>query len=137
MDKRIFKLLYRSLDSPLKKKDKERLEKALEESEELRRHQTEILSMRRAVAEGAGRAFPPGFAERVMGKMQRFPKEKNGLGVQFSAYAAVFKPFALATLAILVVLIFYNIAHDELVPRDKIFYVSDLMIEKILQVPVF
>jgi len=137
MDKRILKLLYRSLDSPLKKKDKERLDKALEESEELRHHQIEIMSMRQAVAESASRSFPQGFAERIMGKMQRSPNAKNGLVAQFNTYTAVFKPFAFATLTILIVLIFYNIAHDELLPKDKIFYVSDLMIEKILQVPVF
>jgi hypothetical protein len=137
MDKRILKLLYRSLDSPLKKKDKERLDKALEESDELRHHQIEILSMRRAVAESASRSFSPGFGERLLGRIQRSQNVKNGLNGQFRAYKTVFKPFAVATLAILVILIFYNISHDELLPKDKIFYVTDLTVEKLLQVPVF
>lgn len=137
MDKRILKLLYRSLDSPLKKKDEERLDKALEESEELRHHQIEIMSMRQAVAESASRSFPPGFAERLRGRIQCSQKAKNGLNGQFNAYKTVFKPFAVAALTILIILIFYNISHDELLPKDKIFYVTDLTVEKILQVPVF
>jgi hypothetical protein len=137
MDKRILKLLYRSLDSPLKKKDQERLHTALGESEELRHHQIEIMSMRQAVAESASRSFAPGFAERLRARIQRSQNAKNGLNGQFKAYKAVFKPFAVATLAILVILIFYNISHNELLPRDKIFYVTDLTFEKLLQVPVF
>lgn len=137
MDKKILKLLYRSLDSRLKKKDEERLTKALEESEELQQHRREIMSVRQVVAESAGRSFPPGFAERVMGKLQGSQKANNRLDAQFNLYASVFKPFAIATIAILIILISYNISHDDLLPKGEIFYVSDLMIEKILQVPVF
>ncbi|MDH7511477.1 MAG: hypothetical protein QHH14_00850 [Clostridiales bacterium] len=137
MDRRILKLLYRSLDSPLKKKDEEWLKKALEESEELRQQKIELLSLRQSVAESAGRSFPPGFAERVRRRMHGSQKAKNNLDPQFRAYRAVFKPFAIATLAILIILVAYTVSQDELLPKDKIFYVSDLTAKKLLQVPVF
>jgi hypothetical protein len=137
MDKRILKLLYRSLDSPLKKKDRQRLDKALEESEELRRHKLEIVSMRQAVADGALRSFRPQFAERVMGRIQFASSIKDSLNVQYETFRTVFKRFAVAALIILVVLISYNVAHSDWLPKDEIFYVSDMTINKILQTPVF
>ena len=137
MDERILKLLYRSLDSPLKKKDRQRLDKALEESEELRRHKLEIVSMRQAVADGALRSFRPQFSERVMGRIQSASSIKDSLNVQYETFRTVFKRFAVAALIILVVLISYNVAHSDWLPKDEIFYVSDMTINKILQTPVF
>jgi anti-sigma factor RsiW len=137
MDRKILKLLYRSLDLMLKEKDQRRLDRALGESPELRQHQAELLAIRRAIADGAVRSFRPQFVERAMNRIQSGGDSAAYEDVLFGAYRAVFRRAAVVGLVILAVLVSYNIMHKELLPQDTIFYVSDLTIGKILQVPIF
>ncbi len=137
MDKRILKLLYRSLDSPLKKRQEDRLSRALAGSPELRRQRDEIIAMRQALADGAGRSFRPGFADRTIRRLRSGPEREDSLAALVRAYAGAFKPVAIAGLVILAVLVSYNLANRDLMPRDAIFYASDLAVEKLLRVPVF
>lgn len=137
MDKRTLELLYRSLDSPLKKREEDRLNRALAGSPELRRQRDEILAMRQALADGAARSFRPGFADRTIHRLRSAPERQDSLAALVRAYAAAFKPVAVAGLALLAILIVYNLAHRELMPQDAIFYASDLAVDKLLHLPVF
>lgn len=137
MEKRVLKLLYRSLDSALKEKDRQRLEKALAESKELRQHRAEILSLRQAVARGAARSFRPQFVERVMSRIRSAPKIPHGHEVLVESYRWVFGRLAAVSVFILIVLLSVALIQDGLFPQDAIFYVSDTTIDRILQVPVF
>ena len=137
MDKRILKLLYRSLDSPLNKRQEDRLNRALAGSPELRRQRDEIIAMRQALADGAGRSFRPGFADRTIRRLRSGPEREDSLAALVRAYAGAFKPVAIAGLVILAVLVSYNLANRDLMPRDAILYASDLAVEKLLRVPVF
>jgi anti-sigma factor RsiW len=137
MEKRVLKLLYRSLDSGLKKKDQERLDKALAESKELRKHRAEILSLRQALAQGAARSFRPQFDERVMNRVRSVPKVSRGHEVLVDSYRWVFKRLAAVSLLILMVLISVAVIQDGLFPQDAIFYISDTAVSRILQLPVF
>jgi anti-sigma factor RsiW len=137
MDRKILKLLYRSLDLFLKEKDRRRLDRALEESTELRQHQADLLAMRQAVADGAVRSFRPQFVERAMNRIQSGGDSAAYEDVLFGAYRRVFKRAAVVGVVILVALVSYNLAHKDLLPQDTIFYVSDLTMGKILQVPIF
>jgi anti-sigma factor RsiW len=137
MDERILKLLYRSLDSPLKKKEEERLNRALAQSAELRKRRDEILAMRRALVEGSVRAFRPGFAERVLRRVRADAGPGDRSEALARAYAAAFKRIAIAGLIVLAVLVSYNLVKGDLLPGDAIFYASNLAVGKLLQVPVF
>jgi hypothetical protein len=137
MDERTVELLYRSFDAPLEAAEEERLAAALAGAPELRRLKGEIIAMRRAVAEGADRAFRPGFSDRTLERLRSQPAREEGLAALVRAYAAAFKPVAVAGLALLAVLVVYNLANRELVPRDAIFYASDLAVDKLLHLPVF
>jgi len=137
MEKRILKLLYRSLDSGLKKKDQERLDKALAESEELQKYKAEILSLRQALAQGAARSFRPQFDERVLSRIRSVPTIPRGHDVLVDSYRWVFKRLAAVSLFVLMILISLAVVQDGLFPRDAIFYVSDTAISRILQLPVF
>jgi hypothetical protein len=137
MDRKILKLLYRSLDFTLKKKDRRRLDRALEESAELRQHKAELAAMRQAIADGAVRSFRPQFVERAMARIQSGGESAEYQDILFGAYRTMFRRAAFVGLVILVVLVSYNIAHKDLLPQDTIFYVSDLTIDRILQVSVF
>ena len=136
MDKRILKLLYRSLDSALKGKDQRRLDKALEESEELRRHKIKIESLRQAIADGAIRSFRPQFVEHALNRIQAAQSAEDNPHIYFEIFKTVFKRFAIAAVFIIIVLIFYNLANNDLLPKNEIFYASDLTIGKILQLPI-
>lgn len=137
MDRKILKLLYRSLDLTLKEKDQRRLDRALEESAELRQHQADLLAMRQVIADGAVRSFRPQFVERAMNRIQSGGDSAAYENVLFGAYRTVFRRAAVAGLVLIVALVSYNIANKDLLPQDAIFYVSDLTMGKILQVPVF
>lgn len=137
MDRKILKLLYRSLDLTLKEKDQRRLDRALEESVELRQHQADLLAMRQVIADGAVRSFRPQFVERAMNRIQSGGDSAAYEDVLFGAYRTVFRRAAVAGLVLIVALVSYNIANKDLLPQDAIFYVSDLTMGKILQVPVF
>ena len=137
MGKRILKLVYRSLDAPLKRKEQERLRRALAASGDLRRQRDEIIALRQAVADGAARSFRPEFADRTLDRLRSGPAREDRLAALLRAYAAAFKPVAIAGLVILAVLVSYNLANRELMPRDAIFYASDLAVDKLLHLPVF
>lgn len=137
MEKRVLKLLYRSLDSALKKKDRERLDKALAESKELRLHRAEALSLRQALAQGAAHSFGPQFGDRVMSRIRSAPKIPDGLEVLVESYRWVFGRLAAVTVFVLIVLLSLTFVQDGLFPKDAIFYVSDTTIDRILQMPIF
>jgi anti-sigma factor RsiW len=137
MEKRVLKLLYRSLDSALKKKDQERLEKALAESKQLRQHRAEILSLRQALAQNAARSFRPQFEDRVMNRIRSAPAVPNRLEALLEPYRWVFARMAAVTIFILIVLVTVVLVQDGLFPKDAIFYISDTTASRILQVPVF
>ena len=137
MENRIVKLLYRSFDAPLKKKEQERLDRALKESGELRRLKTDILGLRRGIAEVAPRAFEPGFAGRVIDRIRAGAKPADNAETLIGACLASFKRVTAVALAILAALVLYNLAHNDFLPKDQMFYVSDLTIGQILRLPVF
>jgi anti-sigma factor RsiW len=137
MEKRVLKLLYRSLDSALKEKDRQRLDKALAESKELRQYRADILSLRQAVAQSAARSFRPQFGERVMSRIRSAPKIPHRHEVLVESYRWVFGRLAAVSVFILIVLLSVAVVQDGLFPRDAIFYITDTTIDRILQVPVF
>jgi anti-sigma factor RsiW len=137
MDRKILRLLYRSLDLTLKKKDQGRLDRALEESAELRQHRAELVAMRQAVVDGAVRSFRPQFVERALARIRSREDSAECEDSLFGVYRTMFRRAAIVGLVILAVLVSYNIAHKDLLPQDAIFYVSELSIGDILQVPIF
>jgi len=70
-------------------------------------------------------------------RMRNNPAQEDRLGELVRTYGAAFKPVAIAGLVILAVLISYNLANKEMLPRDAIFYASDLAVDKLLRIPVF
>lgn len=136
MNKKILKLLYRSFDGDLDEQERNELEEALKKSEELRREKEKILAQRQAITESAAQSFKPFFAERVMSRIDALNK-KAGMEPFYETLRAVFRPFAIAGAAALVVLILYNLGIGDILSSDEVFYVSDSAIEEILQIPLF
>lgn len=136
-DRKALKLLYRSLDVDLKVKDQHRLDKALEESEELRKEKERILVQRQAVADSAGQSFGPFFAERVIQRIETLSPKKNGLEVFYENFMAAFRKVAIVSAVVLVLLISYNVIKSDIVPEDELFFMADTTMEEILDLPLF
>ncbi len=136
-NRKVLKLLYRSLDGDLKDKDQKKLEEALERSEVLRKEKERALAQRQAVADSAGRSFGPYFAERVMHRIEGLGQKKNGLEAFYENFMAAFRKVALVSAVVLVLLISYNVIKSDIVPEDELFFVADTTMEEILNLPLF
>ena len=136
-DKKILKLLYRSLDDDLKDKDQKKLDEALEKSEDLRKEKERVLAQRQAVADSAGQSFGPFFAERVMNRIEGLGQKKNGLEAFYESFMTAFRKVAIVSAAVLVLLISYNVVKSDIVPEDELFFMADTTIEEIFELPLF
>jgi len=136
-DKKILKLLYRSLDGDLKDKDQKKLDEALEKSEDLRKEKKRVLAQRQAVADSAGQSFGPFFAERVINQIEGLEQEKNGWEAFYESLMAAFRKVAIVSAVVLLLLISYNLVKSDIVPEDEFFFMADTTIEKILDLPLF
>ena len=136
-DKKILKLLYRSLDDDLKDKDQKKLDEALEKSEDLRKEKERVLAQRQAVADSAGQSFGPFFAGRVMNRIEGLGQKKNGLEAFYESFMIAFRKVAIVSAAVLVLLISYNVVKSDIVPEDELFFMADTTIEEIFELPLF
>jgi hypothetical protein len=137
MDKKILELLYKSCDEELNEKDKRKLKEALAQSEELRREKDRILAQRRAIADSQKPSFKPDFRERVMRRIESMGEKKNGFETFYEALLAMFRGFALAGAALLIILLLINLHTGDALSTDDIFYASDIVLEKIIDLPFF
>ena len=137
MDKKILRLLYRSFDDELSESETGKLEQALAESEELRREREQILAQRQALAESSAPSFKPLFAERVMDRIETLGHKKNGFESFYETLLLVFRRFAIIGVAILLLLVIYNLRTGDALTTDEIFYASDVAIEEIIDLPLF
>jgi len=136
-DRKVLKLLYRSLDGDLKDKDQKNLDEALKKSEELRKEKDRVLAQRQAVADSVDQSFGPFFAERVMNRIEGLGQKKNGLEVFYESFMAAFRKVAIVSAAVLVLLVSYNLVKSDIVPEDELFFVADTTMEEILDLPLF
>ena len=138
MDKKLLKLLYRSFDEALETEDKERLDRALKESEELRREKGRILAQRKTLAESSrGSSFPPFFTERVMHRIEALDPKKNGFESFAEALLFVFRRFAIVGAVIFLLLLIYNLQTGDILSSQEILYTSDFTFEEFLDLPLF
>ena len=137
MDKKILNLLYRSLDGELNETEMQQVREALRQSEELRREKERILAQRRAIAESPKPSFKPFFAERIMNRIESMGEKKNGQEAFYETLLVMFRRFALAGAAILIILLLVNLSTGDALSTDEIFYTSDVAIEEIADLPLF
>lgn len=137
MDKNILKLLYRSFEGELTEKERERLEKAMKESAGLRKEKGRILAQRKALAERTAPSFKPHFSERVMHRIESLDRKENGFESFYKTLLVMFRRFAIASAAILLLLLIYNLQSGDILSSDEIYYASDVTFEEILDLPLF
>jgi len=105
MDKKMLKLLVRSLDDDLSKEEKKQLEIAIEKSENLRKEKEKLLKLK-ALVEKQEYKFKPFFAGRVMNKIEQ-QKDKKVIFPDFlNGFSVAFKRVVLSGAAAILLLIF-------------------------------
>lgn len=109
MDKKIRKLLYRSFDRPLSKREQKRLDEALTRSESLRREKEQMESLRRRVASVSVISFGTNFSAQVMARLAKEMTD-NGTLLFHEFIFRLFRPVAIATSIIILILISINIS---------------------------
>ena len=137
MRKKILKLLYRSLDGPLGKRDAALLERHLAASAELRKTREDLLALRRDVASTRTAAFRPGFADRTLARMRAEAAAAKAEFGFIPAFLAVARRFAVVGLVLLAVVVSYFLVQREIMPAGAVYYLSDVSLTRIIQFPVF
>ena len=137
MDKKILKLLYRSFDDELNKKERDKLEKALKKSKELQEEREQIIAQRQALAASSPPSFNAFFAERVMNRIETLGQKNNGLESFYETLILMFRRFAIVGAAILLLLLIYNLQTGNILSSDEVLFASDFTFEEILNLPLF
>ncbi|MGH1365580.1 MAG: hypothetical protein ACRBF0_18605 [Calditrichia bacterium] len=104
-------LLYRSFNEDLTQRDADELNEALEQSEELRNEQRDFLETREQLQNALPSTFAPGFANRVV---QRLQNERSAEDELFSGLLTSFRRAALIAGLTMIGLLSYTALDGEL-----------------------
>lgn len=133
---KILELLYRSFDEELGQEEKKLLEKALASTEELRKEKASIAAQRKAVSTSTIPSFRPGFAERVMHRIDSLGK-RTGLEIFYETLKTAFRRLAIAGAVALILLLSFNLVTKDSLSSEEVLYASDVTIEEIQNLPLF
>lgn len=120
MKDKIRELLYRSLDGELSAAESKALERALAESPSLRDELLAAQTVRRLLGDQPEVHFEPYFAQRVMQRLDLTAARETMSSLLAGALARLFRPVAVATAAVVIVLAAWNVvATGELSPSEE------------------
>jgi len=108
-NKKIQRLLYKSLDTPLSAEESKTLNNELQNSVELREQHFQILNIRKAIGENADTSFKILFEERLFDKLNKLPNRKPLFNVGVDSLTTSFRKIAFSAIIILILLISYNL----------------------------
>ncbi len=137
MNKKDLKLLYRSFEVELDPKERKRLKEALNNNPELRKMRKEIVSQRQKIAESVSPSFSFFFAEKVMNRFVSERKEKNSTEYFYEILKRVFRPVAIASAVILLILITFNLKIGDNIAVEEVFYSTDTTYSELEKMPLF
>ena len=126
MNKKALKLLYKSFDLKLSKKEEEYLNEALNSSEELRAERKRISLMREDFSKGENGSFSPYFTPNVMQKIKDINRGeiKNNF---FNILVSDFKVIAATAVIILGILLAYNFI------RSDNYYTNNITMDELIE----
>ncbi len=135
---KINELLYRSFDLDLDETDREELQHALENSEELRQEKLQAEARRELISRSAeGIFFNPFFEEKVMNRIDTYARNESSSDIFFNSLMVVFKRLALAAAVLCIIIISYNLLTDESLKTVDELSVSPQTYEAMLHMPLF
>ena len=112
MNTKIYKLLIKSYDVQLSRKDQNQLQHMLDDSDPLKKAKSQIEQVRHLLNEGGNENFKPYFADRVIAKIREL--RENSRTEFFESLKWAFRPLVIsAVLLILGLMSFYAIDTHE------------------------
>lgn len=123
-------LLWKSFDEELPPQEKELLQKELERSEELRSVRSEAISLRKLATDAAESSFAPGFADRVLRKLEKQEQPKNAWENFSISLPYSFRRVAYAGIAALLLLVAYNIFEGNNMAVERLLGKENIGIER-------
>ena len=127
MDKIIKQLLYESFDRELNEREKNILNFALIDSEELQREKESIILMRNKLNNQAESGFSGSFINKVMSEVQRLSKQKDNYEFFENVYT-LFRPVVIAATLLIIALISLNFIKSENISIEDAIAVPDVTI---------
>jgi hypothetical protein len=126
--KKIERLINKSLDTDLSRKEAIQLNKELLQSEDLLKKYSQIESIREAISISTDAEFRPGFEERLIRKIQFIKKEKYYFTWSDSLVLS-FRRIALTAVIVLIVLVSYNLSNGNKYSLESLLGINDTSIE--------
>lgn len=130
MNKKLYDLLYRSIDVPLTPDEQQQLTAALASSEELRSLRNDLLSLREDAAMKEPVTFSPFFVERVLARLDRHTESMA------DRFSAVFRPIAYGALVLVVLLTSYNLVRTNSISLESALGIQRPTLEQKLSLEV-
>jgi len=131
-DKKLEKLLYKSFDGILSIKEAELLREELRKSPELEETYNQIKKIRRAVGDTTEESFKPFFEERLINKIFNTEKKENPLVNWADSFNKSFRQVAYTAVAILALLIIYNVNSGNISSIENLIGIYRTPIEYVL-----
>ncbi|MCK4795794.1 MAG: hypothetical protein KAT05_00355 [Spirochaetes bacterium] len=133
MNKKLLKLLYKSFDFKLSKKEQNLLDKNLTESEKIKNEKNTISQMRKSIAGCIETSFKPNFIENVMYKIKNIKAEEKSKYLFFECLVYNFKRIAAVALIICIILFSVIIIKQEKNPLLNLLIRSEVSFESFLE----
>lgn len=132
------KLLYRSLDTPLKERQQIELDRALHHDGELRREHDKLKALRREAADAAYRPFRPEFHEQVMSRILLLDKTTLLSPDQFyESLISGFRKLAWAGGLAVVAMITLHLIGADALSLENGWALSDFSLQELIDLSVF
>ena len=114
-------LLLKSLDSELSAEENQRLEEALQRSEDLRSEREILLNLRSSLKSAVVRSFREGFEERVMARVRVKHHEEFTAGL-----FRIFRPVAIAAILLILITASFNMWNSDQISLDGVLAITDI-----------
>jgi hypothetical protein len=127
--KKIERLIYKSLDSDLSRRESKELHDELQSSEDLLEKYSQIESIRDSVSQSAATTFKPFFEERLMNKINSLPKPAGILFNWTDSLVISFRRIAAIAILLLIVLVSYNVSNGNNYSIESLLGMNETSIE--------
>lgn len=125
----LLELLYRSLDSELTSEENEKLQEGLRHNPDLEQERQTVIRMRSTLKTQSQKGFAPGFADRVLTRLQNEQNEQPAEDNLFSSVMWSFRRVALIGAASILFLAFNNFMQAKEVSVDSLFALPTVSLE--------
>jgi hypothetical protein len=136
MNRKIFKLLVRSFDVGLSISEREELDSALAQSEELLAERNRLVKLESSIRQNAVRSFSPDFTDRVMRRIASKEGQTSSKENFFESLVVIARPVLAGFLILCLGLVSFNLIRGGHLSLSSLFAFNDITFEDVF-IPTF